>query len=558
MVDGVLYTSTSLSQAAAIDPVTGDTLWVFDPQSYLSGSPPNLGYVHRGVAYWEEEEDRRIVYATGDARLFALDATSGRPMPGFNGGEPIDLTEGLRRPVNRRLYGVSSPPSVCRNVVVVGSSILDFPSEEPMPPGDVRGYDVRTGALLWTFHTVPLEGEPGSETWEEGSSTSGGNANVWAPMSCDEERGYLYLPVGTAANDYYGARRPGANLYSESLVALEATTGRRLWHYQFVHHGLWDYDLPAPPNLMDITVDGQPIEAVAQVTKQGFVFVFDRESGEPVWPIEERPVPPSRVLGERAAPTQPFPTKPPPFDHQGVTEENLINLTPSLRSQAREILTRYDSGPLYTPPTERGTVIAPGIAGGASWAGASAGPDGMLYVPSITLPFVIPLTRQGSGAHVFIGLPFVASGPQDLPLLEPPSGRVTAIDLNTGGHRWMSAVGDGPRSHPALSGLDLPRLGWNRRSFTLLTSTLLLVAQEGATAFRGNSTERNADTYRLTNHQPALFAFDPGTGELLATVSLPGNASGAPMTYVVDEVQFIVVPIGGSGLTAELVALRLP
>lgn len=559
MVGGVLYTSTSLSQAAAIDPVTGETLWIFDPQSYLYGSPPNLEFVHRGVAYWADGGDRRVVYATGSAHLYALDAGSGTPVPGFNGGAPIDLTEGLRRPVSRRLYGVSSPPTICRDVVVVGASILDFPAEDPMPPGDVRGYDVRTGALRWTFHTVPLGGEPGSESWVDGAEANGGGANVWAPMSCDEERGLVYLPVGTASNDFYGGGRPGADLFSESLVALEAESGRRAWHFQMVHHGLWDYDLPAAPNLLTITVDGRRIDAVAQVTKQGFVFVFDRESGEPVWPIEEREVPTATAMGDGASATQPVPSKPAPFDRQGITVDDLIDFSPSLRNAAKEVFDRFDHGELFTPPTERGTLTAPGLGGGASWAGASVDPEGILYVPSITLPFVLPLERQSGGANVFVGRPYpVPRIFQSLMILKPPYGRVTAIDLNTGGHRWMSAVGRGPSNHASFSGLDLPqRLGWERRSFTLRTATMLVVAQEGASAYRSTSTDFNADTYTLANFDPALLAYDARTGELRARVALPGNATGAPMSYMVDGVQYIAVPIGGSGLPAELVGLRL-
>ena len=267
----------------------------------------------------------------------------------------------------------------------------------------------------------------------------------------------------------------------------------------------------------------------------------------------------SSVLGEATSATQPFPTRPRPFDRQGVTTDDLIDFTPALRAEAVALLSDFTSGPLFTPPTEAGTAMAPGIGGGASWAGASASPNGTLYVPSVTLPFVIPLARQSGGAHVFIGQPFpMPRVSQSLVPLKPPYGRVTAINLNNGNHRWMSAVGEGPRGHSALAGLDLPRLGWERRSFTLLTPTLLFVAQEGASAFRGNSPESNADTYNLTNSAPALWAYDALTGELLGFARLPGNATGAPMTYMVDEVQFIVVPIGGSGLPAELVALELP
>jgi quinoprotein glucose dehydrogenase len=282
MLDGRLYTSTSMSQVAAIDAVTGQTLWVDDPEVYKRGSPLGLGFVHRGVTYWADGEMQRIFIGTGDAYLIALNAKTGTLVPEFGANGRIDLTQGLHRWVDRALYGVTSPPIICRSVVVVGVSILDYPRHKDMPPGDVRGFDVRTGQQRWMFHAVPQAGEPGVETWEDNSWQYTGNTNVWTVMSCDEQLGYVYLPFSTPTNDYYGGQRPGNNLFAESLVALEAETGKRVWHFQMVHHGLWDYDLPAAPNLVDITVDGQRIKAVAQVTKQGFCYVFDRVTGTPV------------------------------------------------------------------------------------------------------------------------------------------------------------------------------------------------------------------------------------------------------------------------------------
>jgi quinoprotein glucose dehydrogenase len=276
MIDGRLYTSTSLSQVAAIDARTGQTIWVYNPESYEQGSPPNLGFVHRGVAYWADGETQRIFIGTGDAQLIALDAKTGQPVPEFGAHGRIDLTQGMHRWADPALYGVTSPPVICRDVVIVGSSILDYPRVKAMPPGDVRGFDVRTGQQRWTFHAVPQGEEPGVETWENDSWQYTGNTNVWTVMSCDEQLGYVYLPFSTPSNDYYGGQRPGNNLFAESLVALQAETGARVWHFQMVHHGVWDYDLPAAPNLVDITVEGQRIQAVAQVTKQGFCYVFDR------------------------------------------------------------------------------------------------------------------------------------------------------------------------------------------------------------------------------------------------------------------------------------------
>ena len=320
MIGGTLYTSTSFSQVAAIDAVTGQTKWLFDPKVYDNGLgiPANDGWLHRGVAYWRDGDDERVVILTAFAYMIALDAKTGQPIPTFGTNGKVDLAEGMRRPVDRDYYTMSSPPVIVRGVIVVGSSVMDWWRHRPSPPGDVRGFDVKTGRLLWTFHTVPQAGEPGVETWGQDSWKETGNTNVWAPFSADEELGYVYLPVSTPTNDFYGGHRPGDGLYGESLVCLDAATGKKVWHYQFVHHGLWDYDLPAAPNLVDLSIDGQRVKAVAQVTKQAFTFVFDRVTGKPLWPIEEREVPASTVPGEIASKTQPFPTKPAPFDLQGV------------------------------------------------------------------------------------------------------------------------------------------------------------------------------------------------------------------------------------------------
>jgi quinoprotein glucose dehydrogenase len=563
MVGGVLYVSTSLSQVVALDAATGQTLWRHDPEVWRLPTPPNHGWVHRGVAHWTDGREERIFIGTGNAYLVALDARTGQAIPSFGVGGRIDLTAGLGRPVNRMLYSVTSPPVVVRDVVVVGASILDYPVTHAMPPGHVRGFDARTGRVRWIFHAIPRAGEAGNETWEQGSWKTGGGANVWAPMSADEELGYVYLPFSTSANDYYGGHRPGDNLFAESLVCLEAATGRRVWHYQVVRHGLWDYDLPAAPNLADVTVDGRRVKAVAQVTKQGFVFVFDRVTGRPLWPIEDRPVPQSTVPGEKTAATQPFPTRPAPIDRQGVRPDDLMDFTPELRRQALAILERYDIGPLYTPPTERGTVMLPGIAGGASWSGAAVDPaTGWLYVTSRTIPFVAKLSAPvwpNPAVDRYFADPESLWGPNDLPLFKPPYGRIVAIDLNTGEHAWTVPLGEGPRDHPRLAALNLPRLGSVRRGFPLLTSTLLFAAQEGRVVSVGPPKDRAyTRIFTWATVDPSLEVFDKTTGALLARIPLPANAQGNLMTYMVRGKQYIVMPVGGANLPAELIALALP
>src|SRR5712692_4033359 len=342
MIGGVLYVSTSVSQVAAIEAISGRTLWVHDPKVWVHGTPANFGYVHRGVAHWTDGRDARILIGTGNAYLIALDARTGTPVTSFGVVEGADLTEGLGRPVDRRWYTVTSPPLVIGDLVIVGSSIQGWPMRLDMPPGHVRAFDVRTGTQRWIFHSIPQVGQFGNETWAGESWRTVGGVNVWTIMSADEELGYVYLPFSPAANDYYGGERHGDNLFADSLVCLEAATGRRVWHFQFVRHGLWDYDIPAAPNLVDVIVGGRRVSAVAQVTKQGFVFVFDRVTGRPLWPIDDRPVPQFAVPGEKTAPRQPFPTRPAPFERQEASPADVIDLTPELREQALEILARYD------------------------------------------------------------------------------------------------------------------------------------------------------------------------------------------------------------------------
>ena len=554
MIGGKLFTSTGLGLAVAIDAGTGKTLWVHDPVQY--GAPRNRGSTSRGVAYWSDESKERIFLVSGQL-LIAIDAQTGEPDPAFGRGGRINLSAGIPRLTR---YRWTSAPLVCRDVVLVGMSMSDAPSTKEMPPGDVRAYDVQTGNLRWTFHPIPGEGEIGVETWENGSWEYSGNANVWSLMSADEELGYVYLPMTTPTNDMYGGHRLGDNLFAESLVCVNVETGERVWHFQTTHHGLWDYDLPAAPILCEITVDGRRIKAVAQVTKQAFCFVFDRETGEPVWPIEEREVPPSTTPGERTSLTQPFPTKPPPYDRQGVSIDDLIDFTPELRAEAEEIVSHYVIGPLYTPPSVRGdgpedtkgTIQLPGSVGGGNWNGAAFDPEtGMLYVPSVTGPFVADLVkgdpdrtnlRYTRGRRRFI------VGPQGLPLMKPPYGRITAIDLNRGEHVWMVPNGDGPRDHPLLKDLNLPPLGQPGRASPLLTKTLLFLSEGGPGMVR-TPPGGGGKKFR---------AYDKATGEVLWETDLPAGTTGAPMTYMHGGKQYIVVAIGSREHAPEYIALSLP
>jgi quinoprotein glucose dehydrogenase len=556
LVDGVLYVATSLSLVAAIDAATGRTRWVYDPGTWQGGTPSNNGFVHRGVAYWADGNDRRILFGTGDGHLICLNAQTGKPIPTFGERGRIDLTQGLGRSVDRRHYGVSSPPIVCRDVVVMGSKVHDIPVVRAMPPGDVRGFDVRTGKKLWQFRAIPGEGEFGNDSWQEGSWKTTGGANVWTLMSADEELGFVYLPFSTPTNDWYGGDRPGDGLFGESLVCLDARTGTRVWHFQIVHHGLWDYDLPAAPNLVDILANGTKVKAVAQVSKQGFVYVFDRVTGRPIWPMEERPVPQSTIPGEKSSRSQPFPTKPAPFDRQGVTANDVIDFTPELRQEALAVLAKYNYGPLYTPPSlEKPTIQMPGWAGGASWAGAACDPEtGMMYVPSITSPLAVTLVTGGAQSPApYVGAPAPMETLMGVPLWKPPYGRITAIDLNTGDHRWMVPMGD--FDHPRLRPLDLPPLGRPTRGHALLTKTLLIVGQEGTTQ-RGEGGSPTVPGFAI--HQASLRAYDKATGKMVGEVALPRNATAAPMTYLLKGEQYIVVATGGANLPAELIALRLP
>ena len=565
MIGGVLYTTAgSRRDVVAIDAATGETLWMFRLDEGSRGQrAPNRGPSGRGVAYWTDGRgDERIFYVSLGYRLIALDAKTGRSIRAFGRDGVIDLFEGLEqeKPVQEGDLALTSPPAVVGDVVVVGAALRASAPSEEFIAGFPRGFDARTGRRLWTFHTIPQPGEVGNETWESDSWAYTGNTGVWAPISGDEELGYVYLGVESPTNDWYGGHRLGDNLFGNSVVCLDAKTGQRIWHFQLTHHDIWDYDIPAAANLIDIAVGGRKVKALAQVTKQAFAYVFDRVTGQPVWPIEERPVPASDVPGERASPTQPFPTKPAPFDRQGITEHDLIDLTPELKAQALEIVKDYGLGPLYTPPpiaganNKRSMLSLPSPNGGTNWQGAAADPEtGILYVPSATNVWAISVRNDPRRSTInYVGGGRGSSSdtrPQGLPLVKPPWGRITAIDLNSGDHLWMIANGPAPayvQNHPALKGIDLSNVGSSDTSGLLVTKTLLFAGQgcglHGVPPGSGG---------------PWFSAIDKKTGDVVSRMKLPANQCGLPMTYMVDGRQYIVVAVGAAGIPAELVALSL-
>ena len=551
MIGRALYVSTPYNRVVALDAESGKELWSFDPETYRDGQPANgTGYVHRGLAAWRDQGRLRLFLNTR-YRLICLDAETGKPVPSFGDNGVVDLSTGLVWSINKLHYTNTSPPVVYRDLVIVGNGVGDRLAYRNDPPGDVRAFDARTGKQVWTFHTIPQPGEPGNETWANDSWKFTGHTNVWAPMTLDEARGLLYLPVSTPSNDFYGGRRPGANLYAESIVCLEAGTGRRKWHFQIVHHGVWDYDLASPPNLVTINVGGRRIDAVAQLTKQGLAFVFDRVTGEPVWPIEERPVPASEVPGEHTWPTQPFPTRPPPFSPLGVSLNDAFDLTPALKTQAQAEMKRYRLGPLYTPPSLEGTLTRPGIIGGANWGGASFDPDtGRLYVKTSNLPNLLRIVRPDRSKENPRASEVDAAWAGDLrnmnatfadglPLTKPPYAHLTAIDLNQGTIAWQVPFGDWPalRAHPALKGVTLPdRLGATGPMGTLATGSGLVFVAGGDTAF---------------------YAFDASNGRELWRHVLGRRGTGTPMAYRTAGGRQMIVLATGSGDDTALVAFAL-
>jgi quinoprotein glucose dehydrogenase len=559
LVNGILYVPNAIGLITAVNPETGETIWEQRPNE-MSLQGLN-GVSSRGVAVWKKGDVTRIIGIRNEF-LYALSAEDGEPPRGFGERGMVNLNRDNPRASSFRW---TSGPIVVGDVIVVagngGGGGDSASTEKEAAPEDVRGYDAQTGKLLWTFHVIPKPDEPGADSWPVEFLKDAGDAGAWVPVSADPELGLVYIPLSAPTAAFFGGHRKGDNLYTASTVALDAKTGKKVWHYQFVHHDLWETDTVAPPVLGDITVDGKRIKAMMQASKNGFVYVLDRQTGQPVWPIVERPVPQSTVPGEYTSPTQPFPTKPPAFDRQGVTDADLIDYTPELKAQAREILKDYVIGPIYTPASllgdKKGTYFLPGNWGAGNWHTGAFDPEtGMYYAISHTLPghyALVPPPPDRKSTMQYIssggagrGVPTI----DGLPLVKGPYGRITAYDMNKGDIAWMKANGDGPRNHPLLKGLNLPPLGVPSRPAPLVTRTLLLLG-EGSNTISGNWTYDWAWGKKFR-------AYDKATGEVVWETELPSGTTGAPMTYTVKGKQYIVVAVGDRETPPEFVALSLP
>jgi quinoprotein glucose dehydrogenase len=548
MVDGTMYVTTPFNRVIALDPETGKELWNFDPRLDLTEST-NL-FINRGASYWRDGAQRRVFLGTVDGRLFSINAQTGKLDDGFGTGGWVDLHKGIAdefpnaQKGNRT--GMTSPPVVYKNLVICGSLVPD--GEPRGPSGDVRAYDTRTGKLIWTFHTVARPGEFGHETWTDTAWRNRGGVNAWPPMSADLERGILFIPLTSPATDLYGGDRKGTGLFADSLVAVDANTGKRLWHFQTVHHNLWDYDLPAQPVLVQVRKGGKLIDAVAQVTKTGFTYVFDRVTGEPVFPIEEVKVAASEIPGESAWPTQPRPVKPPPYARQSMTADELGDVRPETRAYCEKLIQGAVFGSLFTPIGFKPTVLFPGTNGGANWGGASFDPEThTLYVNSMDVGMLFRMMKRGEGSEI----PYRPQGlgspnsrfwdPDLIPCQRPPWGFLTAIDLDEGNFRWRSVLGVVDK----LMERGLPPTGAPNIGGTLVTA--------GGLVFIGAT---NDSRFR---------AFDKSNGKELWVTKLPASAHATPMTYRGSKSgrQFVVIAAGGGNkynttYSDSLIAFALP
>ena len=583
MVGGVVYTVAGARRdVVALDATNGEMLWMHTEKEGARGDAAPRRLSGRGLAYWSNGREERILYVTPGYRLIALDAKTGLMIPSFGKGGVVDLKMDDDQQIDLIIgeVGLHAAPTVAGDTIIVGAAHLagGTPKSKTNVKGYVRGFDVKTGKRLWIFHTIPKPGEFGYDTWENDSADYTGNTGVWAQISVDEELGLVYLPVELPTGDYYGGHRPGNGLFGESIVAVDLKTGQRKWHYQLVHHGIWDWDIPCAPILVDFTLNGRIVKAVAQPTKQSILYVFDRATGQPIWPIEERPVPQGDVPGEKYSPTQPMPTKPPAYGRTGTSIDELIDFTPELRAEAVKLASRYKLGPLFTPAVVSkidgplATLVAGCCQGGTGWPGGSYDPQThMLY--AFTWGAVNPLgllPPQGgrSDMNYISGIARAAApegaarpadaggeapGPgltvQGLPLFKPPYGSISAINLDKGELAWKVAHGETPdnvRNHPALKGLTIPRTGRGGLVGVLTTSTLVIAGE------RGTFTDEQGKNGAM------LRAYDKATGKEVGAVFMPTGQTGSPMTYMVNGKQYIVIAIGGPGYPGELLAFALP
>jgi membrane-bound PQQ-dependent dehydrogenase (glucose/quinate/shikimate family) len=541
VVDGVMYLTTPFSRVMALDAESGKPIWTFDPE--LDKQRPYNLFINRGVAYWERERARRIFLGTLDGRLFCLDAANGKPVASFGSNGFVNLRAGVADQFPERQYGMTSPPLVYRDLVICGSLVPD--GQPQGPSGDVRAFDALTGKLVWRFHTVPKPGEIGHDTWEKDSWKDRGGTNVWSLMSCDEERGIVFLPLTSPAPDFYGGERKGQNLFGDSLVALNARTGKRLWHYQIVHHNLWDWDLPAQPNLVTLNRGGKQVPAVAQITKMGFLFVFDRLTGQPLFDVEERPVPPSEVPGEQAWPTQPFPTKPRSVARQSMNLDELTSVTPESRAECLTVVENARFGEMYQPHGLDYTILFPGTNGGPNWGGASYDPaSSTLFVNSMDVGQVLKMVKAPEGKLSYRPRS-IPNGrfwdSNQYPCQQPPWGTLTAINLNTGEFRWRVTLG----VVDELLARGIPPTGTSNLGGSIVTAGgLVFIAATNDSRFR---------------------AFDKDTGKELWVTRLPASGHATPMTFRGKQTgrQFVVIAAGGGNkynktLSDVLVAFALP
>jgi quinoprotein glucose dehydrogenase len=519
VVDGVMYVTTAQIKVAALRADTGTLLWTFDPFANSDDDKPRG--VNRGVMFWSSGKQKRVFF-TYRNKLVGLDATTGKPAAGFGDNGQVDLTKGLGRDIANLAYYVTSPGVIYRNLLILGSTTGEGP--RPAAPGHVRAFDVRTGKQIWIFHTIPHPGEFGYDTWPPDAYERTGGTNVWGGLSLDPKRGLVFLATGSPTFDFYGGDRLGNNLFGNCLIALEVATGKRVWHFQVVHHDVWDYDLPTAPSLVTVKRNGRSIEAVAQVSKMGLVFVFDRATGKPLFPIEETAVPASDVPGEVLSKTQPIPVKPLPISRRRLLEEDLTDITPQKRAYILELYRTARSGNIYTPPSLQGTLIYPGFNGGANWGGASVDLEtGLLFVNSNESINTMTLVDAAPGS----GFRFDFKGYTQLlddegyPGMKPPWGWMTAVDLNSGDFRWHISFGE----HPDLTARGIPPTGTTNFGGSIATG--------GGLVFIGATQDHK------------FRAFDSRTGKVLWETRLETGAYATPCTYSVNGKQYVAVAVGG-------------